>query len=49
MKTRKNIEMIKKVKALRKKGLYFRQIARILEKDVKSIYRWYQYGKAVDK
>ena len=41
--------MIKKVKALRKKGLYFRQIAKILEKDVKSVYRWYKYSEGVDK
>ncbi len=37
-------EMIEKVKAYHKKGLSFREIAKLLEKDVKNVYRWYQYG-----
>jgi transposase len=37
-------EMIDKVKAYHKKGLSFREIAKLLEKDLKNVYRWYQYG-----
>ena len=38
-----NKEMIEAVKSYRKKGLSFRQISRVLNKDVKSVYRWAQY------
>lgn len=39
----RNAEMIKQVKTLRAKGLSFRQIAKLLDKDVKNIYLWYKY------
>jgi hypothetical protein len=39
-----DMAMIKKVKEFRSKGLTFRQIAKILEKDVKTIYRWASYS-----
>lgn len=39
-----NQEMIKKVKQYRKKGLSFRQIARVLNKDVKNVYIWYKHS-----
>ena len=35
--------MVKKVKALRNKGWYFRRIAKHLGKDVKQVYLWYKY------
>lgn len=39
-----DIEMVKKVKDLRSKGLSFRQIAKLLERDVKTVYRWASYA-----
>lgn len=38
-----DLEMVKKVKDFRAKGLSFRQIAKLLEKDVKTVYRWASY------
>lgn len=32
-----------KVHSLREKKLSFREIARIMKKDVKTVYRWYKY------
>jgi len=32
-----------KVKELRSKGLTFRQIAKLLDSDLKTVYRWFQY------
>lgn len=41
----RNQKMIARVKELRSKGLSFREIARVLKvKNVKSIYRWFEYG-----
>lgn len=34
---------IEKVKDLRNKGLTFRQIAKLLDSDLKTVYRWFQY------
>lgn len=39
-----NIKAVKKVKALKKKKLSYRQIAKLLDADVKSIYRWGSYS-----
>lgn len=39
-----DIEMVNKVKDFRAKGLSFRQIAKLLEKDVKTVYRWASYS-----
>lgn len=36
--------MVVKVKAYRQKGISFRDIARILDKNVKNVYLWYKYG-----
>lgn len=41
---RRNHEAVKRVAAYRKKNLTFREIARIMKSDVKSVYRWYAYG-----
>lgn len=46
-----NIEKVKKVKALRTvKKLSYRQIAKLLDADVKTVYRWFNYtvGRPVD-
>lgn len=42
---------VEQVKQFRAKGLTFRQISRIMQKDIKSIWRWYLVGedKIVDK
>lgn len=34
---------VKKVKEYRKMGLSFREIARIMESDVRQVYRWANY------
>lgn len=50
--SRKDIENIKKVKEFRKKGITFRQIAKLLERDLKTIWRWSKYeteGEPVKK
>lgn len=38
-----DIKMIKKVKILRNKGLSYRAIGKLLDKDHKSIWRWNKY------
>ena len=35
--------MVKRVGKLRGKGLSFRQIAKLIDKDVKTVYRWFLY------
>jgi DNA invertase Pin-like site-specific DNA recombinase len=42
-----NIAKIKEVKSLREKRLSYRQIAKLLDSDVKTVYRWdsYDVGK----
>lgn len=44
------IKKVLKVQELRKKGLSFRDIAKLENADVKTVYRWYNYdvGKIVD-
>ncbi len=46
-----NLKAVKKVRELRDKGLSFRDISKIMERDLKSIFRWYNYqvGKNVAK
>lgn len=39
-----DLKMIEKVKELRKKNLSFRQISKVLDKDVKTVYTWFEYG-----
>lgn len=39
-----DIERIKTVKKLRKAGIKFRDIARAIDKDLKSVYRWNKYN-----
>lgn len=39
-----DIKMVKKVKTLRDKGLSFRQIGKLLNKDLKSVYRWHKFN-----
>jgi transposase-like protein len=39
-----NLEMVAKVMKYREKGLTLRDIAKLLEKDVKTVYRWYDFG-----
>jgi len=52
---KKNWKKVSQVIDLRIKGLTFRQIAGAMNSDVKTIYRWYQYGlseeykKIIDK
>ncbi len=42
----RQIENIEKTKFLKENGkLTFREIARVLRRDVKTIHRWYGYGK----
>ena len=36
-----DIKKVAQVKSLRKKGLSFRQIAKLLEKDLKTVYFWH--------
>jgi intein-encoded DNA endonuclease-like protein len=44
MSNKRNAKAIKKVKELRKKGLTYRAIMRVMEiKDVKQIWRWANY------
>ena len=40
------VNQIKKVKAYRNKGLSFRQIAKLLNADVKTVFRWSNYTLA---
>ena len=40
---RKNEEGVGKVMYYRSKGLSFREIARLLGKDLKTVYRWHSY------
>lgn len=40
----KNIRKVERVKKLRTQGKSFREIARLLRADVRSVYRWYTYG-----
>jgi len=37
------VDKVKKVKELRAKGLSFRDISKLVEADVKQVYRWYNY------
>lgn len=39
-----NQEMIDRVMEYRSKKLSFREIGKLLGKDVNSVYRWYSYG-----
>lgn len=39
-----DIEMIKRVKKLRRAGIKFRDIARAVDKSLKSVYRWNKYN-----
>ena len=43
---KKRNDKVERVKALRAKNKSFREIARLLRADVRSVYRWYTYGKA---
>lgn len=38
-----DITSVKKVRSLRSKGLSYREISRVIQKDLKSIYRWAHY------
>jgi DNA-directed RNA polymerase specialized sigma24 family protein len=39
-----NLKAIERVKELRdSKGLSFREIAKLMDSDVKTVYRWYSY------
>lgn len=40
----KNMKKVERVKKLRAQGKSFREIARLLRADVRSVYRWYGYG-----
>lgn len=44
----KDIKSIKRVVELREKGLSFLEIARVMQKDVKVVHRWYTYTKSPD-
>lgn len=44
MKNSVNTEMVAKVMKYREKGLTLRDIAKLLDKDVKTVYRWYDFG-----
>ncbi len=39
-----DLVMVEKVKQLRKKKLSFRQIAKLLGKDLKNVYLWHSYS-----
>lgn len=41
--------MIWKVTSLRRRGLSFREIAKEIGKDVKTVHRWFQYGTGAKK
>ncbi len=41
---KKNEVAVGKVRAYREKGLSFREIARLMKADIKSVYRWYRYS-----
>ena len=45
------VKEIKEAKAYRKKGLSFFKIAKLMDSDVKTVFRWVNYdiGKIVDK
>lgn len=49
-----DVKAVKEVLKYRSKGLSFREIARLLEVDVRQVHRWYKYAvdsyphKAVD-
>lgn len=45
------VKRIKEAKSYRKKGLSFMKIAKIMDSDVKTVFRWVNYdiGKTVDK
>ena len=46
----KNLKAMMKVMTLKSKGLSFRSIAKIMGKDVKTVYCWYKWSvQAVDK
>lgn len=40
----RNNKMVKEVTKFRKKGLTFRQIAKVLDSDVKIVHWWYRVG-----
>lgn len=42
-------EKIKEVMELRQSGKTFRQIAQAMPADIKSVYRWYQWGAGIVK
>jgi len=44
-----NEEMVKRVVYYRKKGLSFPEIARVLKKDQKTVYRWWSYSQGSNK
>ena len=44
-----NQEMVAKVMQYREKGLTLRDIAKLLDKDLKTVYRWYDFGSGRKK
>jgi transposase-like protein len=45
---KKNTAAVGKVRAYRSKGLTFREIARVLKADIKTVYRWHGYSLTDD-